>query len=126
MNGHISKLQVIGMLFASAVTLGACGGGDNPPASVSDVVIVKKGIVRGSNAAVKEVEAIAFQAIKVLDVRCALVFPPPNPPGAATSQLPEFVLLLDVSAADVEKTRAFGFSIFNPDEQARKSGAVCT
>ena len=123
MIGYISKLRMIGMLLTSAITLVACGGGDNPPAPVSDVVVVKKGIVSGSNAALKEVQAITLQAIKILEVRCALIFPAPS--NSATSQLPEFVLLLDVSAADVEKTKAFGFSIFSPDEQARKSGAVC-
>ena len=126
MIGYISKLRIICMLLAIAVTVGACGGGDNPQAAAPDVVVVKKGIVRGINAASKEVQAVALQGIRILEVRCAFVFPAPSAAGMITSGLPDFMLLLDVAAADVEKTKAFGFSLLSAEEQAIKSGAVCT
>ena len=129
MIGYISKLRMICMLLASAVTVGACGGGNNPQAAAPDVVVVKKGIVRGINAASKEVEAVAFQGINILEVRCAFVFPAPAASGMITSVTtgtPDFMLLLDVAAADVEKTKAFGFSLLSAEEQAIKSSAVCT
>jgi hypothetical protein len=124
MNGTNLKSLVIAILLVNAVTLGACGGGDNRSTPVAEVVTVKKGIVRGSNAALREVEQVAFQAIKILEVRCAFLFPPPS--SFVTSQSPAFTLLLDLYADDVEKTKAYGFTLFTSEEKARNEGAVCT
>jgi hypothetical protein len=125
MNGCILKLLVLGTMLSSAMTLGACGGGDNPPTAVAEVITVKKVILRGSNAALKEVEIIGFEAkFRILEIRCAIVFLPPS--NLVNAGLPDFVLLLDVAAADLEKTKAYGFSTFTSEEQARKTPAVCT
>lgn len=125
MNERILKILAIGIALSSAVTLGACGGGDDPSTPVPSVVTVKKVIPRGSNAALKEVDAISFQpTFRILEIRCAFVFPSPS--NNATTGLPDFLLLLDVSAADVEKTKAYGFSLLTSDELARKNIAVCT
>lgn len=125
MNSQILKMLVTGIAFASSLTLGACGGGDDPSTPVPSVVTVKKAIPRGSNAALKEVEAVSFQpTFRILEIRCAFVFPGPS--NNATTGSPDFLLLFDVSAADVEKTKAYGFSLLTPDELARKNIAVCT
>ena len=125
MNGRTLKLLVTGTLLSSAMTLGACGGGDSPAAPVAAVVTVKKVIPEGINAALKEVRAVSVPPIfRILDIRCAGLFPSPLPYPPTGS--PDFLLLLDVSAADVEKTKAYGFSLLTPDEQARKLVAVCT
>ncbi len=94
------------MLFASAITRGGCGGDDNLPTPISDVITVKKVIPRGSNAALKEVQQVDLQYIKILEVRRALMFPPRS--DLITTGTPDFVVLLDVSAADAEKTKMFG------------------
>lgn len=125
MNGRILKSLISGTLLTSAMTLGACGGGDAPPAAVAQVVTVKKVIPEGLNAALKEVRAVSVPPIfRILDIRCAGLFPSPSP--YPTTGSPDFLLLLDVSAEDVEKAKAYGFSLLTPDEQARKLVAVCT
>lgn len=123
MDSGLLKLLVLGTMISSAIALVACGGGDNPPSPVAEVVTVKKAIPRGRNAAFKEVEVIGFEAkFRILDIRCAFLFNAPlNSTGA-----PEFVLLLGVSAADVEKAKAYGFSLATSDDLARKDIVVCT
>lgn len=124
MNRRILKTLTVGSLLVSSMTLGACGGGDDPIAPVAEVVTVRKVIATGSNAALKELEVIGFNAtFRVLEIRCAIVFPAPS--NLVTTGSPDFMLLLDVAAADVEKTKAYGFSVFTPAEQARKTPAVC-
>lgn len=126
MNERMLKLLMTASALSSSITLGACGGGDEPaaPAPVAEVVIVKKVIEQGRNAAVKELQVISFMPVlRVLEVRCAYLFPAPSNMG--NTGAPDFVLLLDVAAADVEKTKAYGFSVFTPAEQARKNIAVC-
>jgi hypothetical protein len=125
MNGRILKLLISGTLLTSAMTLGACGGGDDTPAAVAQVVTVKKVIPEGINAALKEVRAVSVPpSFRILDIRCAGLFPGPS--SLINAQLPSFVLLLDVAADDVEKAKSFGFSLLTSEEQARKGVAVCT
>ena len=126
MHGRNLRLLMVASGLVSAISLGACGGGDEPaaPAPVAEVVIVKKVIEQGRNAAVKELQAISVTPVfRVLEVRCAFLFPGPAHIGTGA---PDFVLLLDVAATDVEKTKAYGFSVFTLAEQARKNIAVCS
>ena len=123
------KLRAIGAALLSLATLNACGGGGDETVPVTiavpvvEVVTVKKEIRIGVNAAVAEVVQFAIQRIDYLDVRCATLLPAPsNVPGL---NLLEFVVLVDVVAADVEKTKTLGFSVFTAAEKARKLPDVC-
>ena len=125
MKSQILKMLVTGIAIASSLTLGACGGGDDPSTPVPSVVTVKKAIPRGSNAALKEVEAVSFQpTFRILDIRCAFIFSAPA--NSITTGAPDFVLMLDVSTADVEKAKAYGFSTLTPQELALRQIQVCT
>lgn len=123
MNRCFEKLKLIGIAFASAMMLWGCGGADDAPAPVPDVVVVWKNIPIGERAVTTELMKLQVADVKILDIRCASLLPPAGVVGPASII---YVLLLDMSAADAEKAQAFGFKGFGPEEQARKSAAVCS
>jgi hypothetical protein len=129
MNGRILKLLAIGIVLTGSVTLGACGGGDNtaasPAAPVAAVTMVRE--VRNNafdglipildDAAATVIVAVINAGIPVRAIRCGSLSPPRN---VFTVQVQTPVLLLDVSIDDVEKLKAFKFTVFGPADQARK------
>ncbi len=125
MNERFGKIRVMGILLAGAMTLAACGGGDNTPAPVPDVVVMMKAISRGAESGPFSLgvalNALAVADVRLLEIRCSNLTPPPGlvTPGN------QFVLLVDVSAADAIKAKALGFQIFGPDEQSRRQVDVC-
>lgn len=121
-NGSFKPL-VIGAGLAILLTLGACGGGGDPPVPVVEVVTVKKAIgLWFDTPTQREIEQVAVQ-VKILGVRCASVSPPLSNRATIGAQL--FTLVLDLAAADVEKTKVYGFSVFTAAEQARGSPVPC-
>lgn len=118
---HFRKIMLIGIVFASAMMLGACGGGDSAPVSVPDVIVMMKDIRKGENAAGAAIQPLFEAGITLLEIRCAQLSPAPGivAPGN------QYVLLVDVSAADAIKAKALGFQIFGPDEQSRRFVDVC-
>jgi hypothetical protein len=122
------KLLVTAIVLSSSMTLGACGGGDNPPAALAEVVTVKKSISLGDNSAAKEVAKIDADAkFKILAMYCANIRPPPAPPSSQGVPLGllEYVVLLAVASTDVEKAKAYGFSAFTAEEKTRESPTSC-
>ena len=123
------KLRIVGAGLLSLATLSACGGGgdETVPMTVTvpaaEAVTVKKEIRIGVDAAVAEVVRFGIQRIEYLDVRCATLLP--DPLGNSNLQLLQFVVLIEVAAGDVEKTKALGFSVFTAAEKARKLPDVC-
>lgn len=128
MNGWIDKLKLI--CLATAITLGACGGGDTaiatapaaPEVSVTMVREVRNGLFNGfipilDDATTTVIVAVLNAGINARAIRCASLSPSRDVPGV---QIQTPVLLLDVSAEDVEKLKAFKFRIFGPSDQARK------
>lgn len=115
------------VMLAASVILGACGGGDNAPSSVMAVVTVLKSIRVGENLAdsTKEVALLTSTGATVLAVRCALLAPRPPAAGGATAGILANVVLIDVSAADAEKAKGLGFSIFTATDYVSSSIAGC-
>ena len=123
MDNRTFKPLMIGAGLAILLTLGACGGGGDPPVPVVEVVTVKKAIgLWFDTPTQREIEQVAVQ-VKILAVRCVAVSPPLS--NNATIAALFFMLVLDVAAADVEKTKAYGFSVFTAAEQARGSPVPC-
>ncbi len=126
MKKQAGKFRVIGIALATAIAAAACGGGDGDvPVSVpqTDVVVMMKEI-RVAGPPYPGMPEFDEVRIDILDIRCASLSPV-TISGLETSNAPTVVILLDVYARDVEKLKSFGFSVFGPSEQARKSAALC-
>lgn len=114
MTWNLQHAAVVGVMLAASATLGACGGGDNTPSSEMAVVTVLKSIRGGENLAdsTKEVALLNSTGATVMAVRCALLAPRPPAAGGSTAGVLANVVLIDVSAADAEKAKGLGFSVF--------------
>ena len=118
-----AKLRLVCAVLAGAMTLAACGGGDDAPAPVPipEVVVIMKDIRRQDGSLSAALTALANARIALLEIRCGELTPAPQttPPGN------QYVLLVDVTAADAIRAKAFGFQIFGPSEQSRRLVALC-
>ena len=93
------------------------------PVPAVEVVVLKKIISRNNNAVEPEILPLVIRQIEILEIRCVNLG---RDPLSMSNFLGfEYLLLIDLAAADVEKAKAFGFSVFTAAENARKSAGLC-
>lgn len=132
MIGPELKKLMIGAVFASALGLSACGGGDPAPAAPATAptpevfITMARTVDRGrfdglvpvlDNTPTTVILAVVNAGIPVRAIRCGALSAPRD--GGIYTQALEPVLLLDASSDDVDRLKAFKFRVFDAIDQAR-------